>query len=155
MTILRGTAMWTADEPISVDGVTWFGAAPGERQAVRVDGRTTGGTYSVIESVAQPGCAAPTHLHRNEEEHFLVISGRYRIAVGDKIFDAAPGTRITVPRDAPHSWRNVAEAESRLLAIITPGGLEQVVCEMSKIPPDQIPALAARFGCELLGPPVG
>jgi mannose-6-phosphate isomerase-like protein (cupin superfamily) len=52
--------------------------------------------------VAEPGCAVPTHLHRNEDEHFLVISGRYRIAIGDKLFDAAPGARISAPRNARH-----------------------------------------------------
>jgi hypothetical protein len=51
----------------------------------------------VIESVAERGCAVPTHLHRNEDEHFLVISGRYRIAIGDRILDATPGTRAAVP----------------------------------------------------------
>src|SRR4029077_12749434 len=98
--------------------------------------------------------AVPTHVHRNEDEHFLVISGRYRIAVGDKLFEGSPGTQITVPRNSPHSWRNIAETESRLLAIITPGGFEQIAYEVCTTPGDKIRALAARFGCEILGPPV-
>jgi hypothetical protein len=69
-------------------GNVWFKGADGERQAIRVDSRDTHRMYSVIESVARPGCAVPTHSHRNEEEHFLVISGRYRIAIGDQILDA-------------------------------------------------------------------
>jgi quercetin dioxygenase-like cupin family protein len=135
-------------------GDVWFAGAPGERQAVRVDSRVTDGAYAVIESVAEPGCAVPTHLHRNEEEHFLVLAGQYRIAVDDKVFDAAPGARITVPRHSPHSWRNVGQAESRLLAIITPGGFEQIVYQVKNTPADQIHELAARFGCEILGPPL-
>jgi mannose-6-phosphate isomerase-like protein (cupin superfamily) len=135
-------------------GETWFAAAPGERQAIRVDSRVSDGAYAIIESVAEPGCAVPTHLHRNEEEHFLVITGRYRIAVDDKVFDAAPGARITVPRISPHSWRNVAQGESRLLAIITPGGFEQIVYEVKNTPAEKIHELAARFGCEILGPPL-
>lgn len=135
-------------------GITWLAAAPGERQAIRVDSRTTGGAYAVIESVAEPGCAVPTHLHRNEDEHFLVISGRYRIAVDDSVFDATPDTRITVPRNSPHSWRNIAEGESRLLAILTPGGFEQLAYEVGSTPPEHIYDLAAQYGCEILGPPV-
>jgi mannose-6-phosphate isomerase-like protein (cupin superfamily) len=136
------------------DEPTWLDAAEGERQAIRVDSRTTGGAYAIIESVAAPGCAVPTHLHRNEEEHFLIISGRYRIAVDDKVFDATPGTRITVPRNAPHSWRNIDRAESSLLAIITPGGFEQIAYRVKDTPAAQIPELAAQFGCLILGPPV-
>jgi quercetin dioxygenase-like cupin family protein len=147
-------AMPTIDESIPTPDPVWFAAAEGERQAIRIDSRTTGGTYAVIESIAEPGCAVPTHLHRNEDEHFLVISGRYRIAIDGKLFDAAPGARISVPRNSPHSWRNIAQAESRLLAILTPGGFEQLVYQIKDTLADQIPELAARFGCEILGPPV-
>ena len=135
-------------------GNVWFKAADGERQAIRVDSRDTQGMYSVIESVASPGCAVPTHKHRNEEEHFLVISGRYRIAIGDQILEATPGTRATVPRNTPHSWRNIAAEESRLLVVLTPGGFEQIVYAVKDTPPEKIPQLAAEFGCDILGPPV-
>ena len=71
----------------AASGVERPSSLGGERQAVRVDSRDT---------------------HGNEEEHFLVISGHYRIAIGDQILDAPPGTCATVPRKTPHSWRNIA-----------------------------------------------
>ena len=135
-------------------GNIWLKGADGERQAVRVDSRVTGGAYSVIESLAEPGCAVPTHLHRNEDEHFLVISGRYRIAIGDRVLDATAGNRATVPRNTPHSWRNIAPQEGRLLTILTPGGFEQIVYAVKETPPENIKDLAARFGCDILAPPV-
>jgi mannose-6-phosphate isomerase-like protein (cupin superfamily) len=135
-------------------GDIWLNGADGERQAIRVDSHDTDGAYSVIESVAEPGCAVPMHLHRNEDEHFVVISGRYRIAVGTRIFDATPGTQATVPRNTPHSWRNIAREESRLLAIFAPGGFEQIVYAAKDTPPEKITDLAARFGCDIVGPPV-
>jgi mannose-6-phosphate isomerase-like protein (cupin superfamily) len=135
-------------------GNGWFNGAEGERQAIRVDSRDTQGTYSVVETVAAPGRTVPTHSHRHEEEHFLVISGRYRIAIGDQILDAPPGTRATVPRNTPHSWRNIAAQESRLLAILPPGGFEQIIYRVKYCPPERIPDLAAEFGCDILGPPV-
>jgi quercetin dioxygenase-like cupin family protein len=138
----------------SVEETTWFTGAEGERQAIRVDSRDTDGAYAVIESVAEPGCAVPTHLHRNEEEHFLVLSGQYRIAIGDSVIEAGPGTRATVPRNTPHSWRNVAAGESRVLVTITPGGFEQLAYAIKDAAPDEIFALAAQFGCEIIGPPV-
>ena len=123
-------------------------------RAIRVDSRDTYGTYPVIESVATPGCAVPTHRHRNEEEHLLVISGRYRIGIGDQILDAPPGTRATVPRNTPHSWRNIAAEDGRLLAILTQGGFEQIVNAVKDTPPERIRDLAAGFGCDILGPPI-
>jgi hypothetical protein len=65
-----------------------------------------------------------------------------------------PGTRATVPRNTPNSWRNSAPRESRLLAILTPGGFEQIVYAVKDTSPEQIKDLAARFGCDILGPPV-
>ena len=65
-----------------------------------------------------------------------------------------PGTRATVPRNTPNSWRNIAPQESRLLAILTPGGFEQIVYAVKDTSPEQIKDLAARFGCDILGPPV-
>jgi quercetin dioxygenase-like cupin family protein len=145
----------SVEGPNSVGGGNvWFNGADGERQAIRVDSRDTHGAYSVIESVAEPGCAVPTHRHRDEEEHFLVISGRYRIAVWDQILDAPPGTRATVPRNTPHSWRNIAAGEGRLLAILTPGGFEQIIYAVKDTPTEKIRDLAAAFGCDILGPPV-
>src|SRR5262249_37209638 len=144
----------STEESVPTESDVWLKGAEGERQAIRVDSRATNCAYAVIESAAAPGCAVPTHLHRNEDEHFLVILGRYRIAIGDEIFDAAPGTRFRVPRNTPHRWRNCAGKKSRLLAILTPGGFEQIPSEVGDTPADQTKDLAARFGCEILGPPV-
>jgi quercetin dioxygenase-like cupin family protein len=144
----------TTEEPTPAPEDRWLDAAAGERQLIRVDSRRTGGAYSVIESAVEPGCAVPTHVHHSADEHFLVISGRYRIAVGDRLFECTPGAHIIVPRDSPHSWRNIAATESRLLAIITPGGFEQIAYAVSTTPADKIHELAARFGFEILGPPV-
>jgi mannose-6-phosphate isomerase-like protein (cupin superfamily) len=132
---------------------TWWPAAQGERQAIRVDSRSTDGAYAVIESASDPDTAVPTHCHRNQEEHFLVLSGHYRIAIGDDIIDAPVGARATVPKNTPHSWRNVSDGESRLLSTIVPGGLEQLAYLVWNTQPEEIPALASKFGCDILGPP--
>ncbi|MGY4650844.1 hypothetical protein [Mycobacterium sp. URHB0021] len=80
----------------------------------------------------------PIDRGRNE----VVLAGQYRIAIGDDIIGARPGTRATAPRNTPDSWRNIATGEGRLLIVVTPGGFEQPVLELS-----------ARYGCEILGPP--
>lgn len=128
-------------------------AAHGEQQAVRVDSRYAGAAYAVIESVAEPGTAVPTHLQRNEAEHFLVLTGHYVVAIGDEVLDAPAGLGGKVPRNTPHSWRNISDGESRLLVTIVPGGFEQLVYQLNKTPTEAIHSLAARFGCDILGLP--
>ena len=51
----------------------------------------TNGAYAIVESIAAPGCATPMHLHRNEAEHFVIIAGSYRIAIGAEIFEVSAG----------------------------------------------------------------
>jgi quercetin dioxygenase-like cupin family protein len=136
------------------DAVTWYDAAAGERIAVRLSSRDTNGAYAIVESVAAPGCCVPMHLHQNEEEHFVVLAGTYRFAVGDKIFDAAAGTSVTVPKGAPHAWRNLSSSPSRLLVIFTPGGLERMIQDVINAPAGKVEEVAARYGCLIVGPPI-
>jgi hypothetical protein len=73
------------------DSGPWYEGTHGERIAVRLSSLDTKGVYAIIQSIAAPGCATPMHLHRNEAEHFAVIAGSYRIAIGEKIFEVRPG----------------------------------------------------------------
>ena len=57
----------------------WYEGTAGERIAVRLSSTDANGAYAIVESVAAPGCSPPMHLHRNEEEHFVVLAGAYRI----------------------------------------------------------------------------
>jgi hypothetical protein len=63
------------NKPDSSDGGPWYEGTQGERIAVRISSLQTDGAYAVVESLADPGCATPMHLHRNEEEHFVINRG--------------------------------------------------------------------------------
>src|SRR6266851_4818544 len=87
----------------------WYEGTNGERIAVRLSSLDTNGAYGIVESVAAPGCSPPLHLHQNEEEHFVVLAGRYRFVLENESFEAPVGTSFTVPRGARHSWRNLSD----------------------------------------------
>jgi mannose-6-phosphate isomerase-like protein (cupin superfamily) len=136
------------------DNLTWYDAAVGERIAIRLSSLDTNGKYAVVESIAAPGSSVPRHIHKNEEEHFVILEGTYRFACGDRTFDAAPGTSLTVPKGVPHAWRNISDQPGRLLCTFTPGGFELLVEEVTKVPADKVLELAARRGCLIVGPPI-
>src|ERR1700741_1895677 len=85
----------------------WYEGTAGERIAVRLSSTDPNGEYAIVKSMAAPGCSPPMHLHRNEEEHFVVLAGTYRILIEDKVFHAPIGTSFTVPRGSRHTWRNM------------------------------------------------
>jgi mannose-6-phosphate isomerase-like protein (cupin superfamily) len=138
----------------SNDSGPWYEGTHGERIAVRLSSRGTNGAYAIVESIAAPGCATPMHLHRNEEEHFVILAGSYRIAIGEKIFEVAAGASITLPKGVPHSWRNISCEPGRLVVILTPGGFEQCIQTIRNSPPEKHEAVAASYGCYIVGPPV-
>ena len=55
----------------------------------------------MLELVADPQNGAPMHIHKNEDEHFIVLEGTLHIANGDKTLDAPAGTAVTVRKGVP------------------------------------------------------
>src|SRR6266404_7805256 len=141
------TSSFLAGQGNAIDKGPWYEGTAGERIAVRLSSTDTNGAYAIVESVAAPGSSPPMHLHRNEEEHFVVLAGTYRILIEDQVFDTPVGTSVTVPRGSRHSWRNISNETSRLLVILTPGGSEKSIQTIRDNPADKILDIAAHCGC--------
>jgi quercetin dioxygenase-like cupin family protein len=135
----------------------------GNLAVLKVTGQQTRGGLAVVELTMGPGRMAPLHVHHREEETFLVLEGSLTFHVGEEWIPAFPGDIVVGPRDVPH--RFVAGDEgARLLLLLTPAGLEDLVREQSVpatgrtlppaggSPPDLAHAreIALRYGCELL-----
>lgn len=109
----------------------------------------------------------PLHIHHNEDELLQIIEGTVRIVCGDTDLTVGPGAFAYLPRDVPHAFWVQSDEPARMLAIFIPGGVEQMFAD-SGVPTDtaQLPegkgtapggleALAARYGVEHIGPPLG
>jgi mannose-6-phosphate isomerase-like protein (cupin superfamily) len=133
----------------------WLEVTPGERFRVRTPSAQTAGAYSVIEIVADPGNGVPLHIHSREEEHFIVLEGTLDIANGDRRWDAVAGTSITVKRGVPHAWCNPSDTPLHMLVIFSPGHIDELFRAAAGIDDvDKITAIAARYGTQLIGPPL-
>jgi mannose-6-phosphate isomerase-like protein (cupin superfamily) len=138
----------------------WFGMLA----EIKATAANTGGNLTIIEVTCPPGYEAPLHVHHREDEAFWVLEGSVVIHVGETSVPARPGDYAFGPRDIPHRF-SVGDAGCQMLFILTPGGLEGLVREMSEPaaartlpppssgPPDlaRAQAIAARYGAELLG----
>jgi quercetin dioxygenase-like cupin family protein len=143
----------SADEGKSVNvlGIPMF---------IRIHGRDTGGTVSVVESHDVPGGGPPLHIHQREDEVFHILAGEYEWTVGGKTFVAQPGTTVFAPRGIAHTYRYLGQTPGRLMCTITPSGFEgffEAIGAMSPEEQQDIPRvleIAKRFGLEIL-PPAG
>jgi mannose-6-phosphate isomerase-like protein (cupin superfamily) len=71
----------------------------------------------------------PPHLHREHEEAFIVLDGRYAFTRGVDEVEVGPGEVILIPRGTRHHFRTLV-APSRTLILIVPAGLEAFFREM-------------------------
>ena len=138
----------------------WFGSLA----VIKAASADTGGQMAIVEITEAPGAEAPLHVHHREDEGFWILEGDVTFKVGDTSIVAHAGDYVFGPRGIPHSY-TVGSAGCRMLFLLTPGGFEKLVIEMSSpatsrtLPPPateepdwaQIAAIAKAHGCELLG----
>jgi quercetin dioxygenase-like cupin family protein len=138
----------------------WFGALA----EIRLSAEQTGGVLTIVEVTEPPNAVAPLHVHHHDDETFWILEGGVRIEAAGTVVDARPGDVVFGPRGVPHHY-TVGDAGCRMLFILTPGGFERMVRDMSvpagsRTPPpppdeepdwEQVAAVAAAHGCELLG----
>jgi mannose-6-phosphate isomerase-like protein (cupin superfamily) len=142
----------------------------------KVFGKDTGGAFAVVEyNPIEPGRLVPPHTHLREDECSYVLEGEIGVRVGDREFQARPGTYVFKPRNVPHTFWNAGKTVGRIIEIISPAGLEPYFEELSQLlfpakgprdmerigalqqrygvprHPEWIPELKARYNLKLLG----
>ena len=122
--------------------------------AVLVAGEETGGRFALVELVLARGAEPPCHRHHWEDETLYVLAGALRVRVGDAWVEAPAGAAVFLPRGGEHGLV-VTTREARVLAALTPAGFEGFYREVAGAAPglERLVALAARYGCEITGPP--
>ena len=134
---------------------------------VKLTAEQTDGLLSIIEITEPPnpdGVAGPLHVHHREDETFWILDGDAVFEVGEVTVQGHAGDVLFGPRGVPHRY-TVGPHGCRMLFIMTPGGFEKLVREMSvpaadrTAPPpideepdwSHVAAVAKANGCELLG----
>lgn len=130
----------------------WLQTTPGERFKIRIRAEETQAAYTMLEMVADPRNGVPMHIHKNEDEHFIVLEGTLHIANGDKRLDAPAGTSVTVNKGVPHAWCNLSQTPLRMLVIFSPGHIEELFRQVAARQSDDIAAILENFGCLIVGP---
>jgi quercetin dioxygenase-like cupin family protein len=105
----------------------------GETIIRKVSGEDTFGRFTVVEETSPPGSIVPPHFHNQTDEIIYVLEGTYELRIGEKKITAKQGDLVVIPRGTTHSFRNLLDAPSKMLAIITPSGFENFFAEIDKL----------------------
>jgi quercetin dioxygenase-like cupin family protein len=110
----------------------WFGALA-EIKATAAD---TGGRMTIVEVTEHPGAEAPLHVHHRDDEGFWILEGDVTFEVGDQTIEASAGDYVFGPRGIPHRF-TVGDRVCRMLFILVPGGIEDVIRATSEPAPSR------------------
>ena len=138
------------------DAIEWLGV----RYKTILSKDETGGAMSIVDSLSPVGSGPPRHIHHEEDETFVMITGTCKVWIEGVETIAGPGESVFVPRGKEHTFKVIGDEPSRHLVILTPGGFEGFFQEMAdgqfQIPED-MPAIAAsseKHHMTLTGPPL-
>ncbi|MBB5156958.1 cupin domain-containing protein [Saccharopolyspora phatthalungensis] len=120
----------------------------------RLTGADTGGAYSVFEYIVPPGLGGPpTHIHSREDELFTCVRGRVAVELDGEKHELGEGDCLLMPRGVPHVFYNPFEEETRIVAVVSPPGLENYYRELSELPPGRdmtlVSEVMTRYGLTL------
>lgn len=131
--------------------------------AILLDAEATGGQLTVGRFDVGRGEAPPYHLHKNEDEVFMLVSGTALIWCDDEETELSEGGIVFLPRNVPHGYRITSE-KADLLMICTPGGIEGMFRFAGRdratprpdgfeISRDRMAEASDMFGNVIVGPP--
>jgi quercetin dioxygenase-like cupin family protein len=140
----------------------------GELVTFKVTSRETGGRFSVMELLAQPGGGPPLHTHASAET-FTIQEGEFEFSGLDAgeayTVRATPGDTVYIPGGAAHTYKAVGDTAGRATLVLTPGtemegffaeaGVRVDEGQAPPAGPPDIPALmaaAAKYGQVFLAP---
>jgi quercetin dioxygenase-like cupin family protein len=134
-------------------------AAQAQSSPCKASSEDTNGVCTIFELNALPRSGPFLHVHHREDEWYYVLSGEFIFRAGGEEHSLLTGASIWLPRGIPHVWANTATAGSKLILMCQPGGFEKFFDEMGKVPmdkksPDTMRDLMAKYGMEMLGPPI-
>ncbi len=115
---------------------------------------------SIVDSWSPAGSGPPRHVHANEDETFVMITGTCKVWIEGEEILAGPGESVFIPRGKNHTFKVVGDEPSRHLVILTPGGFEGFFADMAASQfqiPDDTPAIEAsaqRHNMTFTGPPL-
>jgi mannose-6-phosphate isomerase-like protein (cupin superfamily) len=128
----------------------------GSTAVFKLGGAETGGAVSLAFAETPAGAGPPAHVHRRDDELFVVLEGEISFWTPSGWVPTTPGTVVFAPRNAAHTFRNTGTSPSRHLVLTLPSGFEEFYARSAALfaggPPNpaEMQALAAEYGYEFM-----
>jgi mannose-6-phosphate isomerase-like protein (cupin superfamily) len=145
----------------------WQGRTPeplnilGAPTLIKLASADTNGAVLIFQHTIPPLAGPPLHRHSNEDEWFYVLDGQITVQVDGVRSTLRARDSAFAPRGTIHTIQNFGSIPAEILVVVTPGQLQDFFEGLSSLTegavapdPARIEQLAARYGIEVLGPPL-
>ena len=82
----------------------WFNGGLG---LLKATAKLTDGRFAAMELLAPKGFASPLHIHRAEDQFFVVLSGEVRVRHDEEVIEAVAGSLVYGPRGTAHAFASI------------------------------------------------
>jgi quercetin dioxygenase-like cupin family protein len=137
-----------------------LGSGPGRDCIFKLTGEQTGGAFDYFVVEIPAGNGPPLHVHRIQDETFHVLSGKYKMQLGEEISYLGEGDFAYLPKNVPHAFKNISDESGRVIVVYSPGGGHKFFEEFGPVMRDGRPDRKVisqtfeRHNMSLLGPPL-
>jgi quercetin dioxygenase-like cupin family protein len=135
-------------------------SGPGRDLVFKVTGEDTGGAFDYFTVEVAPKGGPPLHVHHKQEETVHVLTGRFKVRIGDELFELDEGGFAYLPSKIPHAFLNLTDEPGEIIVVYTPGGGHRFYEELGPATrsgtPDRaaVAAIFEKHDMSLLGPPL-
>ncbi len=135
-------------------------SGPGRDLVFKVTGEDTGGAFDYFTVEVAPEGGPPLHVHHKQEETIHVLKGRFRVRIGDELFELDERGFAHMPSKIPHAFLNLTDEPGELIMVFTPGGGHRFFEELGPATRNgtsdrtEVAAIFERHDMSLLGPPL-
>jgi len=134
-------------------------AAQAAQSPCKVTSADSGGAITAFELNALAKTGPFLHVPHREAEGYYVLAGTFLFKAGSNEYTLPPGSSIWLPRGGVGIGPDVGDIPGKLLLMCQPGGFEHFFDEIGQVPPseknpEKMGELMARYGMEMLGPPI-
>jgi quercetin dioxygenase-like cupin family protein len=135
-------------------------SGPGRDLVFKLTGEETRGTLDYFVCEVTPHGGPPLHVHHHQDEMIHVLSGRFKVSIGDDLHTLDAGGFAYLPGGLPHAFLNLTDQPAELNVVFAPGGghkfFEELGPATRTATPDhgEVAAIFERHGMTLLGPPL-
>jgi mannose-6-phosphate isomerase-like protein (cupin superfamily) len=125
---------------------------------VLISKKDTDSTLSIIAFTGYGQIGPPLHVHFNQDEFFYVVEGNYRFVCGNETMELSAGDIIFLPRQIPHTWKQLTEYGKLLYGVQPAGAFEEFFNELSDLKhqptEEEFQQIHIRHDMKVLGPPL-